>query len=148
MSSDGSTIKDFARNHRLKITKDGEADNLEFVIRGRVGESLVYEYSDTELAVAFVTDGKKPPRTGLYRAFVASCLSAGMIPRQSGDAEGSFSFDPENEDQAKAAIRGIRARIKRQVSPELAAAGAARLAASRQARNLPQNPQQEALSGG
>jgi len=123
------TIRDFAEAHRLKLTKDNSGDP---VITGRVGQSNIYEYSDTELRVAFVTDGKKDPRTGLFNRFKAACLSVGMIPRQIGDAEGSFSFDPTNEAQAKVAIKGIRARAKRRLSPEhaarLAAVGFKRIA--------------------
>jgi predicted DNA-binding WGR domain protein len=138
-------IRDFAARHRLKVAKDGSGEDIEFVIQGRVGQSLIYEYSDTDLAVAFVTDGKKPPRTGLYNTFKAACLSAGMTLRQSGDAEGSFSFDPENDAQAKATIRLIRAKAKRRISPEQALAGAARLLAARQASQTVGNPHVERL---
>ena len=137
-------IREFVRTYRLKLTKDGEGDNVELIIKGRVGDSLIYEYSATELGVAFITDGKKPPRTGLYNTFRGCCLAAGMTQRQSGDAEGVFTFDPKNAAQAKAAIQGIRARIRRQLSPEQAKAGAARLAAMRQAKILVTNHKQEA----
>lgn len=140
-------IQEFATDHRLKVTRDGSGD-IEFVIPGRIGESLVYEYSGTELGVAFITDGKKAPRTGLYNTFKATCLSAGMTLRQSGDAEGSFSFDPENGVQAKAAIRGIRAKAKRKISPEQAAAGAARLLAVRSQHQTVENPHVERLDLG
>jgi hypothetical protein len=129
-----TAIKEFATRHRLKLTKDCSGEDIEFVIAGRVGQSLIYEYSDTELGVAFMTDGRKPPRTGLYTTFKAACLSVGMTLRQSGDAEGSFSFDPEEDTQAKVAIKGIRAKVKRRTSPEQALAGAARLAAARSAK--------------
>jgi hypothetical protein len=139
-------ILTFAKEHRLRTFKDGTGEDAEIVIEGRVGQSRIYEYSDEEFGVAFVTDGEKPPRTGLYNTFKAACLSAGMTMRQSGDAEGSFTFDPDNDAQAKVAIRGIRAKAKRRVNPEQAMAGAARLLAARQAKILPQNPQQEAVS--
>lgn len=139
------TVKDFAARHRLKLTKDGSGEDIEFIVQGRIGQSSIYEYSDSELAVAFVTDGKKPPRTGLYNTFKAACVSAGMVLRQSGDAEGSFSFDPENDAQAKVAIRGVRAKAKRRISPEQALAGAARLLAARQASRTVGNPHVERL---
>ena len=66
----------------------------------------------------FITDGREDPRTNLYKKFKATCLEAGMTRRQSGDAEGAFSFNPANKLQTKAAIKGIRARAKRTVSPE------------------------------
>lgn len=136
----------FAAEHRLRIAKDGSGEDMELVIDGRVGQSRIYQHDADTLAVAFITDGKKAPRTGLFNHFVAACIEAGMTPTQIGDAEGVFTFDPNNHRQAKTAIEGIRARAKRQVGPEQAAAGAARLAAVRQARYLIDNPQQECVS--
>lgn len=135
-------LSEFASRHRLKLTKDECGDP---VIAGRIGSSTIYEH-DGALAVMFITDSAQTPRTGLWNKFQAACLAAGMTPCQIGDAEGSFTFDPENKAQAKVAIKGIRARAKRKVSPEQAAAGAARLLAARQARNSGQKPQQEVIS--
>ena len=66
----------------------------------------------------FIADGKKAPRTGLWNSFRAACVAAGMTARQTGDAEGAFSFDPEDDRQAKVAIKVIRARTKRRMTPE------------------------------
>lgn len=129
-------IAEFAAIHRLKYVRVGEGEDIERVVLGRIGQSSIYEYSETELGVSFMTDGRKAPRTELWNKFHAACLSAGMTPRQIGDAEGSFSFDPKNSKQAKVAIQGIRARVKRQLSPEQAQAGAARLPATRLAKSL------------
>jgi hypothetical protein len=136
-------IKNFAERYRLKLTKDGSGEDMEFVILGKIGQSSIYEYSPNELGAAVITDGKKPPRTGWWNNFKAACLEVGMKPRQVGDAEGSFSFDPGNKAQAKVAIKGIRARAKRQISPEQAAANVARLAAARESKISTQNPRQE-----
>ena len=111
-------IVEFAATYRLKSTREGEGEDIERVIIGRLGQSSIYEYSETELAVSFMTDGSKAPRTGLFNIFKAACLEAGMTPRQIGDAEGSFSFSPSDKEQAKVAIRGIKAKMKRQLSPE------------------------------
>ena len=111
-------IAEFAAIHRLKYVRVGEGEDIERVVLGRIGQSSIYEYSETELAVSFITDGRKAPRTGLFNIFKAACLEAGMTPRQIGDAEGSFSFDPKNSKQAQVAIRGIKAKVKRQLSPE------------------------------
>jgi hypothetical protein len=108
-------ITDFAIKYRLKVTKDECGDS---VIVGRIDQSNIYEYSDTEFGVMIITDGRKPPRTQLYNTFKRVCLGVGMTLRQSGDAEGAFSFDWSNPAQVKAAIKGIRARFKRKVSPE------------------------------
>src|SRR5438477_8548961 len=115
-------ISEFAAVHRLRLAKDECGDP---VIFGRIGSSNIYDYGDGELGVMFIADGA--PRTGLWNKFKTACLAAGMTLRQSGDAEGTFTFSPESKQQAKLAIKGIRARAKRQVSPEQAAAGAARL---------------------
>ena len=110
-------IEDFAKSHRLKVTKDECGDSI---IAGRIYQSNIYPYSNDGkvFGVIFVTDGKKPPRTGLFNRFKTACLEAGMVIAQSGDAEGAFTFDPANQRQAKVAIKGIRARVKRQMTPE------------------------------
>jgi len=114
-------IKTFATHHRLKVTRDGDGGDIEYVIPGRIGQSQIYQHSEELLGVLFMTDGKKPPRTGLFNTFRDACLAVGMTAHQTGDAEGSFLFEGKNSDQAKVAIRGIRARVKRQMSPEQAA---------------------------
>ena len=108
-------IEEFATKHRLKVTRDGCNDTI---IAGRIYESNIYEHSDGRLGVVFVTDGRKPPRTGLYNRCRAACLASGMTQVQSGDGEGAFTFDPDDPAQAKVAIKGIRARVKRKVTPE------------------------------
>lgn len=133
-------IKAFATEHRLKVTRDGEGEDIEYVVSGRIGESQIYQHSNELLGVLFMTDGRKPPRTGLFNTFRDACLEVGMTPHQIGDAEGTFLFDPMNSKQAKAAIKGIRARVKKQMSPERIAALTATLA---RARLKVSNPCQE-----
>jgi hypothetical protein len=133
-----TAIQKFATENKLRVKKDGSGDDAEFVIEGRIGESTISQYGDAELCVAFITTGKLAPRTGLFNTFKEACLAAGMTLRQSGDAEGLFSFDPQDPKQARVAIRGIRAKAKRRMSPEQAAAGAARLAQARLSRSLGQ----------
>jgi len=108
-------IEEFATRHRLKVARDECNDP---VIAGRIFESNIYEHGDGRLGVMFVTDGRKPPRTGLYNRFRAACLGSGITQVQSGDGEGAFTFDPDDPAQAKVAIKGIRARVKRKVTPE------------------------------
>jgi hypothetical protein len=144
------TITDFAKRHGLRVErfKSDDGDGYECrVVNGRIGESNIYEHTvDDSFGVMFITDGKKAPRTGLWKKFEASCLAAGMTRHQTGDAEGVFLFDPKNTDQSKVAIRGIKARAKRRLSPEQAAAGAARLQAARLSKNLGSKPHVEAIS--
>jgi hypothetical protein len=133
-------ISTFAEQHRLKVSRDECGDAC---VLGRIGTSNIYEYSANELGVMFITDGKKAPRTGLWKKFSAACFAAGMTLRQSGDAEGSFSFDPTDRAEAKVAIKGIRARVKRQMTPDRVAAMTATLAKARFYRS---EPWQEAIS--
>ncbi len=122
-------LKEFAERYRLRLAKD-ESDDP--VIWGRPDQTNIYEYSLSRFGVMFMTDAWRP-RTELWRKFQTACLAAGMTPLQAGDGEGSFLFDPEDDAQAKAAIKAARAKTKRRVTPEQAAAGAARLLAARRA---------------
>jgi hypothetical protein len=124
------TIEEFAEAHRLRLTKDACGDP---VIVGRIGASNIYEYSSDGQTLGVMFVGQES-RTNLWKKFKAACLEAGMVLRQSAESEGSFSFQPANRKMAKVALKGIRARVKRQISPEQAQAGAARLAAARAAR--------------
>lgn len=125
------TISDFANTHRLRLSKDTCGDE---VVAGRIGESNIAEHDECNLSVAFVTPGKLLPRTGSFNTFKAACVAAGMTPLQIGDAEGVFMFDPADPQQARVAIKGIRAKAKKQMSPEQTASCTARLAAIRAAR--------------
>ena len=129
------TLKDFAERYRLRLAKDG-CDDL--VIWGRPDKTNIFEYAvdGSRFGVMFITDGRKPPRTELFNKFRSACLAAGMTPVQIGDAEGTFTFDPADDAQARTAIRVTHAKTRRLVTPEQAAAGAARLAAARTARSL------------
>lgn len=125
------TLKEFAERYRLRLTRD-ECDDS--VIWGKPDRTNIYEYDGSTFGVMFITDSKKPPRTGLWRRFQSACLAAGMVPLQVGDAEGSFLFDPQNDAQAKAAIKVTRAKPRKQVSPERREQLIATLAAARAAR--------------
>jgi hypothetical protein len=131
-------IQAFAQDRRLKISKTDEGEK---VIAGRLGESHIYQYSLTELGVAFVP-GKWTPKT--WGNHKRAAIALGMTLRQNGDSEGTLSFDPTNWPQSKLALRIAKARAKRVLSPERAAAAAARLAKARLARLVGQNVAQNA----
>jgi hypothetical protein len=141
-------IQAFAQDRRLKISK---TDQGEKVIAGRLGESHIYQYSLTELAVAFVPNKWTPKTWGNHKR---AAIALGMILRQNGDSEGTLSFDPANGPQSTLALRIAKARAKRILSPERAAAAAARLAKARLARlaglagqNVAQNAQNPHQNG-
>ena len=131
-------IQDFADKRRLKVSK---IDGGERIITGRLGDSHLYQYSLTELAVAFVPNKWIPKTWGNHKR---AAIALGMTLRQNGDSEGTLSFDPANGPQSTLALRIAKARAKRILSPERAAAGAARLAKARLARLAGQNVAQNA----
>ncbi len=90
---------------------------------GRLGkDSNISDFSDTELAMCWLPDGKKTARSGLWKHTRAACFAAGMTLHQDGDAEGILVFDPANPGQAKLAIKNVKAKAKRQMTPERLAA--------------------------
>ena len=100
-------LKQFAVKRRLKIktTNDGEK-----IVAGHLGESHIYQYSLTELGVAFVP-GKWTPKT--WGNHKRAAIALGMTLRQDGDSEGMLSFDPEDGSQGTLAIRIAKVRAKR-----------------------------------
>ena len=127
------TLKDFAERYRLRLAKD-ECDDP--VIWGRPDQTNIFEHAidGSRFGVMFMTDGRKPPRTELWRKFQSACLAAGMTSNQVGDAEGTFLFDPADDAQAKTAIRVARVPRRKQLSPERREAMVAVLAAARAKR--------------
>ena len=107
-------IHTFAQQNRLPTSR--EIDDQTTVIRGLSGCHL-YEYSDSELGLMILSDVKdaQPRRWAGIRK---KCLAAGMTLRQNAEDEGAFSFDPNNRQQARLAIKVTGARPKRQLSPE------------------------------
>jgi len=112
-SNDETIITAFAQQHRLHTFRDTDGTT---VIRGRDGCQL-YEYSDSELGL-LVSSETNDPRPRRWTAIRKKCLAVGMILRQNGDDEGALSFDPNNRQQSRLAIKIAGARPKRQLSPE------------------------------
>jgi hypothetical protein len=108
-------LTSFANAHRLKLTHDA-CDEL--VARCKEKDSNISEFSDTELAMCWIPDGRKAARTGSGNRVKSECLAAGMTLHQEGDAEGILTFDPESLEQAKLAIKGVKANVKRRMTPE------------------------------
>ncbi len=87
--SGNMTTDAFAEKHRRTKRRDECGPTI---IPGRPYRSHIYEHSDSELGAVFVTSGKLPPRTLFWRKRRRECLTAGMILRQEGDAEGAFQL--------------------------------------------------------
>ena len=117
------TINDFATQHRLKTKHDRGDDTT--IIPGKAGQ--LYEYSDEELAVMHILPATKPARPRVWNRMRDLCAAAGMVLRQNGDAEGALSFNPENREQVKLAIKLAGVKRKRQMSEKQKAVAEAAL---------------------
>jgi len=106
------TFEQFAEKHRLRINTD-PADGTP-VIWGHRGKSHVYEYGEGILGVMILPEtGSSHWWTAARKAF----LAAGMQIRQNGDFEGAATFDPQNPEQVKVALKHADVRPRREVSP-------------------------------
>jgi hypothetical protein len=106
-------IQSFAQQNRLTTSREADGTT---VISGQAGCHL-YEYSDSELGLMILSD-PKDARPRRWAGIRKNCLEAGMTLRQDAKDEGAFSFDPNNREQARLAIKVTGARPKRQLSPE------------------------------
>jgi hypothetical protein len=141
------TITEFATQRRLKTRREDCGDFIDVIITGNQGQIYEVSLDGSKFGVMFM-----PPKTATepwgrwcpkrWGNFRRAGIAAGMTILQNGDSEGCLQFDPTDKAQSTLAIRIAGVRPKRRVSPETAAAGAARLALSRQKG---QKPQQEAL---
>lgn len=109
---DGQYLQTFGLKYRLRVESDSCDASVIFGSRGNL-----YEYGPSELGLMILSPDNEPnPR--LWALVKKSCLEAGMILRQNGDGEGAFSFDCENRNQAKLAIKLTGVRPKKQISAE------------------------------
>ena len=104
-------IQKFAERHRLKVRRN-KGDDTE-VIAGKFGH--LYEYAKGLLGLCFMP-GRNTAH--LWESRKRACLVGGMTLLQNGDAEGCLSFDPTDAEQSKLAIKAVKARPKRQMTPE------------------------------
>ena len=105
-----SEIKQFAQDHRLKTVTD---ECGESVIRGKTGH--VYQYSDSLLAVMFLPPVHRPRLWGNWKR-AAEGLCMALV--QNGDSEGCLTFDHDNKEQVRLALRIGKIRQRKQLSPE------------------------------
>jgi hypothetical protein len=127
-------IENFAKQLRLKTKTD---DCGEQIIPGKQGQIYEYSLDGSKFGVMFM-----PPKTSTeplgkwcpkrWGNFRRAGIAVGMTVLQNGDSEGCLQFDPANKAHVKLAIKIAGAKTKRRVSPETAAASAARLALVRQ----------------
>jgi len=101
----GAILRKFAHKHRLKTSLDNCG---ELVVIGQQGQ--IYEYSDTLLGVMFVSDEPHPRR---WAHFQKLARNVGLHPVQEGDSEGAFTFDPDEPEHARLAIRIAKVKKRR-----------------------------------
>src|SRR5271157_415044 len=116
-------IERFASRNRLKTRVDVEDGTK--IIPGKYGH--VYEFGDGRLGVMVMPD---PPRRQYWGFIRTVLLKLGFVVLQNGDGEGAATFNANNPEQAKAAVRAARIKRKRQISPEQRERQIARLRAS------------------
>ena len=112
-SNDEEIITAFAKRNRLRACRDADGTTI---IRGQAGCHL-YEYDEGELGLLVLSEGQNS-RPRRWAAIRKKCLAAGMTLRQNGDDEGALSFDSNNRQQSRLAIKIAGCRPKRQLSPE------------------------------
>ncbi len=111
VGSSSARIHRFADRYRLKTrvcVEDGTT-----IVPGSVGH--IYEYDNHLLGVMVMPD---PPRKRYWGCVRAALLEAGFTLVLDGDGEGAAVFDPENEQQARLAIRVAGIKRRRRLSPE------------------------------
>ena len=114
-------VKPFAEQNRLKTRRDVDDSTI---IQGKQGQ--IFEGYDTgELGLLFMPSAL---RARLWNSIKRECIAVGMILKQDGDAEGVLAFDGGNPEHARLAIKVMRARAKRQMSPEERSMAVERLA--------------------
>lgn len=106
-------IHSFAEQNRLRTSRETDGTT---VICGQAGCHL-YEYSDSELGLMVLCDSEDP-RPRRWSGIRKKCIAAGMTLRQNAEDEGALSFDPNNREQSRVAIKITGLRPKRRLSPE------------------------------
>ena len=122
-------LSSFAERYRLKVRRDEDGT---LIVSGRTGQ--IYQHGENQLAAMFILSRDSKPRRRTWGNLRRRCQAAGMILRQCGDAEGSFSFDPANPEQCRFAIRVAGARQKNRLSQEQRLVLASRADHARQCR--------------
>jgi hypothetical protein len=91
-----SVLQQFADKHHLMIHHSEDGTDI---ISSGLGH--IYEYSENELAVMFIP---AEPQPRAWTSVKRKCLACEMTPRQIGDCEGAFSFNPADPRQVKTAL--------------------------------------------
>ena len=101
-------VKQFADTYRVRARRD---ECGELILPGRIGH--IYEHGAGRFGVYLECATKRA-----WKSAKRTLTAAGFTIRQNGDMEGTALFDPENEQQARAALEIARIRKRRVVTAE------------------------------
>jgi hypothetical protein len=102
------TLKEFAEQYRVRTRRDSCDEEI---IPGKKFCSHIYDHGDGRFGLCLIL------QTPTKWTFAKKRLSGeGFSLRQDGDTEGTLLFDPTNEKQSRAAIRGAGIRYRRVLS--------------------------------
>ena len=103
-------LLEFAHKYRLRTRIDCDGTKI---IPGKLGH--IFKHDEGVLGVLVMPE---PPRRQYWGCTRTALLKVGLSITQDGDQEGAATFDPDNPEQVKLAIRAAGIRRKRAVSPE------------------------------
>ena len=106
---DNQLLQRFASTARVKTRMDADGT---LIVPGKFGN--IYQYDEGRLAVMVIPVRVRKNYWGITRNRL---VDLGCVVTQNGDCEGAAAFNPQNQEQAKAAIRAAGISRKRQLSP-------------------------------
>jgi hypothetical protein len=122
-------VEELAEHHRLRIAKDSCGEEFVPCVFGQI-----YHHGGKQFGALVINEKPARSTTQAWNRIGKALRAGGFALHQNGGSEGSLLFDSQNEEQAKLAIRMMRARKRRQVTvtPEMLS----QLAAVRPARGI------------
>src|SRR5580704_1362788 len=107
-ATENQLLQYFASTERVKTRLDTDST---LIIPGKFGH--IYGYDERSLAVIVIPVRVRKNYWGITRNRLADL---GFVVAQNGDCEGAAVFNPNNREQAKAAIRAADISRKRRLS--------------------------------
>jgi hypothetical protein len=124
-------IKEFAEKHGVKVQRD---DCNDAVVIGRRPSHIYDGFADGRLGLFVWT-----PTARKWNSLRAKLQSVGLTVKQSGSTEGCFTFDPTNTAQARAALKVVGARTRREQRAPSVAQMASRQAFADRRKKTPES---------
>jgi hypothetical protein len=106
------SINQFAALYKLRLRRD--PDDATEIIPGRIGRSHVFEYGAGLLGALIM---RKHPTAHYWNNAKRAFRAVGMAITQNAECEGCATFDPNNAEQVRVALKYATVKRKRQPSP-------------------------------